>query len=102
MSTSSCDAQTFLSMTENESHGKAEKKQKGECYLGQWHASSTYFFQNYLRHVYGGGIQNAILGKNIDRAIFGHDLMKMNQETRSIRSKAMSSEEFDFHLWMVL
>ena len=58
-------------MTENESDGKAEKKQKGECYLGQWYACSASFFENNMRHGDGGGadilILNAILIKNVDK-----------------------------------
>ena len=46
-------------------------------------------------------IQNAKIGKNI-RVIIRHDLMKMKEETRSIRRKALSKEEIDFHLLMAL
>ena len=106
MSTFSSDAQSFFSMTKNESNGKAEKKQKGECHIGQWHARSESFFENNLKHRDGGGtdklIQNAVPGKNVDRAIFVHDFVKIKQETRSIRSSPFSREKVDFHLLMAL
>ena len=75
----------FSSDAQNKSDGKAENKQKGQFYLGQWCANSASFFENNWKHRDGGGvdklIQNAILGKNADRAIFGHVFMKMKQET---------------------
>ena len=80
-------------MTENKSHRKPEKKQKGHCYFGQWHASSASFLENKSRHEDGGGadrlIQNAILEKNVDGAIF-------------TRSRALSKEDIDFCLFMAL
>ena len=50
MSTSSSDAQSFISKAENESHRKVEMMMMVQCYLGQWHASSSSFFENNLRH----------------------------------------------------
>ena len=62
---------------------RKQKKQKGQCYLGELHASIASFFENNLRHGGGGGIdgliQNEILGKNVERAIFGHDLMNTSR-----------------------
>ena len=90
MSTSSFDAQHFLTMTDNESYGKKEKLQKEED-LGQWHASSVLFFQNHLKHGDGGGANSwfkmLYLAKIFDRVIFGSDLIKMNQATRFIKSR---------------
>ena len=42
-------------MTENESHGKKERKQRVESYLGQWHSHNASFFENNLRNCDGGG-----------------------------------------------
>ena len=47
-------------------------------------------------------VQIAILGKNVDKAVFGSDLMKMIQETRSMRSRALHKEKTDFHLLLAL
>ena len=47
-------------------------------------------------------VQNAILGINVAKAIFESDLMKLTQETRSIRSRTLSKEDIDFHLLMAL
>ena len=43
-------------------------------------------------------VQNVILGKNVNKAVFGSDLAKLKQETRSIRSGALSKEEIFFML----
>ena len=73
-------------MTENENVGNAGKKQKGQCDNSLSHASSLSSFENDSRHEHGGDadrlVQNAILKKNIHRAIFWHGLMKIKQETR--------------------
>ena len=45
MSTSLPDAQSFLNLSENDHHGNAGKKQKEECYLSQWYASSASFLE---------------------------------------------------------
>ena len=93
-------------MTENESHGNAGKKQKGQCDISLSHACCRSFFQNNSRHGDGGGadrlIQNAIVGKNVEKAVFSRDQMKMKHKTRSIRSRALSKEEVHFHLFMAL
>ena len=47
-------------------------------------------------------IRNAILGINVAKAIFESDLMKMKQETRSIRNRTLSKEDIDFHLLISL
>ena len=47
-------------------------------------------------------VQNAILGKKVDKAVWGSDLEKLKQEIRSIRSRSLSKDEIDFHLLMVL
>ena len=47
-------------------------------------------------------VQNAILGKNFDKAVFGSDLAKLKQETISIRSRMLSKEEIDFLMPMAL
>ena len=44
--TSSSDAQSFLSMIENDSEENARNKQKGQCYFRISHASSSPFFEN--------------------------------------------------------
>ena len=46
--------------------------------------------------------QNRILGKNVDKAVFGSDLMKLKQETKSISRRVWSKEDADFHLLMAL
>ena len=101
-STSSSDAQGLLSMAENDSNGNAGKKQKVQCDLSLSHASSASFFRNNSRHEDVSGVdrlvRNAKLCKNVHKAVFGIDLMKLKQETRSIRSRALSKEEIDFHL----
>ena len=105
-STSSSDAQCFLSMTENESDANAGKKHKGQCDLSLSHASSASFFKNNSRDGDGDGadwlVQSAILGKSVDKATFGSDLMKLEQDTKSIRRIALSKEETDFNLLMAL
>ena len=93
------DAQSFFSITQ--SRRETENKQKRQCYVSQWHTTTASFFENNLRYGDCKGA-NAIIGKNIDRAIFGHDLMKMQQETRSNRNRALSKEGVDFHLLMAL
>ena len=59
---------------------------------------------NKLRHVAGEDadklIQNTTMDKNADRAVFGHHLMKMIQDTGSTKNFAISKEEADFHLSM--
>ena len=47
-------------------------------------------------------VQNVILGEYADKAIFESDFAKLKQETRPIRSRALSKEEIDFHLLMAL
>ena len=93
-STSSPDAQNSFSMSQNESDGNTEKKQKGQCYLCLSYANSALFVKNNSRHVDAGGadrlVQTVILGKNVNKAAFESDLMKWTQETRSIRSRALS------------
>ena len=63
-------------------------------------------FDDISRHRDGGGtdrmVQDAFLGKIFDRDVFGGDLIKMKQATKSIRSKALSKEEDDFHLLIAL
>ena len=89
-------------MTENDRDGNEGKKQKGQCDLSLSHTSSASFIENNSRHGDWGGAdrldQNAILDKNVDKAVFGSDLMTMNQETRSIRSRTLSKEEIDIHM----
>ena len=91
-------------MTENNSYGNAGKKQKGQCDISLSHASSASFFENNSRHGDGGSadrlVQNSMLGKNVDTAIFGSDLAKSKQENRSIRNRALSKKEINFHLIM--
>ena len=81
-------------MTENNSDGNAGKKQKGQCNLSLYHASSASFFENIARHGDGGGddrlLQHAILGKNIYEAVFGSVLAKLKKKTRSVRRRALS------------
>ena len=88
-------------MTENESHGKAGKKQMGEAFLSLWHASSAYIFDNNLMHEDGEGvdplIQITILDKNVDWAIFGNDLIKIKKENRFFRSRTLLKEEIYFN-----
>ena len=91
-------------MTKNDSDGSAKKKQKGRCDLNFTHASSASFFENNSRHGDGCGtdqlVQNAIFGNNINKTVFGSDSLKLKQETRASRSKALSKKEIDFHLLM--
>ena len=47
-------------------------------------------------------VQNAILGKNFDKAVFGNDSAKLKQETRTVRNRMLSKEEIDFYLLMAL
>ena len=105
-STSSPDAKSLFSMTDNDSDGNAGKKQKEHHDISLLHTSSAWFFENSSRHGDGDSavrlVQNAILGKNVDKAVFGSDLMKLKQETRSISSRVFSKEKTDFHLLMAL
>ena len=100
------DAESLFSMTENESDMKTGKKQKGQCDFSLSSASSALFFVNNSRHGDGGGAdkiaQNTILGKNVDNAVSGSDLAKLKQETRSIRSRALSYEKIDFYVLLAL
>ena len=70
------------------------------------HDVNALFFENNSQHEDGDGtdqlVQNAILGKNVDRAVFGSDLAKLKQETRTVRRRILSKEEIDFHLLMAL
>ena len=105
-STSSHDAQSLFSTTENDSDRSARKKQKGQCDLSLSHASSASFFENNSRHGDGGStdqlVQNGIFGINVDKAVVGSDLAKLKQETRSIRRRELSKEEIDFHFYLLM
>jgi len=91
-------------MTENDSYGNTGKKQKGQCVHSLSHVSSASFLKNNSRHGDEDDadrlVQNAILGKNVGKAVFRSDLMKLKQEKRSIRTRSLSKEETDFHLLM--
>ena len=67
-------------MTENDSNWNAGKKPKKQCNLSSSHTSKVSFLENNSRHGDGGGtdqlVQNVILGKNVDKAAFGDDLVK--------------------------
>ena len=93
-------------MTANESDGNTRKKKNEQCNLSLLHASSVSLVKNYSRQRVEGGadrlVQSAIHGKNVDRAVFWSDFMKMSQKTRYIRSRALPKEEIDFHLLMAL
>ena len=99
------DAESLFDM-EKDNGGSAGKKQKIQCDLSLSHDISASFFENNSRHGDGGGtdqlVQNAILGKNVDKAVFGNDSAKLKQETRTVRSRILSKEEIDFHLLMAL
>ena len=47
-------------------------------------------------------VQNAIFGKNVDKAVFGSDFTKLKQDTRTVRSRMFSKEKFYFYLPMAL
>ena len=91
------DVKSFPSMTESDSHWNAGKKQKREYDLSLSYASSASFSENNSKHGDGSSdnrlVHNAILGKNVDRAVFGSDLMKIKQETRSIRGRLFSKTD---------
>ena len=92
-------------MTENDINGNAGKMKKNIAIL-VIHASSASLFENNSRRGEGGGadqlVQNAILGKNNNKAAFGNCSMQLKQETRTVRSRTLSKEETDFHLLMAL
>ena len=93
-------------MLENDSDKNAGKKQKGQCDLSLSHASSASFFENNSRHGNKGSAhrlaQNAIFGRNVHKALFGSDLVKLKQETGSIKHRALCKEVIDYHLLMAL
>ena len=93
-------------MTYDNSDGSAGRKQTKQCDLSSSHAISTSLFDNNSRHADGSGtdqlIQNAILGKNGDKAVLRNDLLKLKQEARTVRNRKLSKEEIDSHLLMVL
>ena len=75
-SASFLDAESLFNM-ENDSDGNAGKKQKVQCDLSLSHDISALFFENNSRHGDGGGtdqlVKNAILGKKVNKAVFGND-----------------------------
>ena len=83
-----------------------QERRKKQFDLSSSHDISTLFFEKNSRHGEGGGtdqlVQNAILGKNADKAVFRKDSAKLKQEMRTVRSKTKSKEEIDFHLLMAL
>ena len=101
--TSSLDAQSLFSMTENDSDGNVGKKQKGKCDVSLLHAISASFFDSRQRD--GGSadrlVQNAIFGKNVDRVAFGSDLVKLEQKTRKDIGDGTSGEpQLRFITWI--
>ena len=103
---SSPDAQRLFNMTENDSDGNAGKERKIQCDLSLSHDNSASFFENKSGHGDGGStdqlVQNALLGKTVNKAIFGNDSVKFKHETRTVRSRMLSKEEIDFHLLTAL
>ena len=45
---------------------------------------------------------NAILNKNVNKAVFGSDSAKLKQQIRSVRIRSLSKEEINFYLLMTL
>ena len=88
-SSSFLDAESLFKM-ENDNNRNAGKKQKIQCDFSLSHDISASFFENYSRYEDGSGtdqlVQNAILGKNVDKAVFGNDSEKLKQEMCAVRS----------------
>ena len=100
------DAQSLFNMKENDSDRNAGKKWEKQCDLSLSYAIKASFFENNSWH--GDGVaqitwfKNAILGRNLDKAVFGNDSEKLKHETRNVKSRTLSKGEIDFQLLMAV
>ena len=104
-SASFLDAESLFNM-KNYSGGNAGKKQKNSvilvCLMISVHHSLKIIQDMEMGVALINLFKNAILGKNVDKAAFGNNLIKLKEETRIVKRRTLSKEEIDFHLLMAL